>query len=203
MLEGGLAGLTDLNAGLEVENISYDAVVGMLVLDFVLYSIIGWYLDKVLHSEQGGRQPLYFLCTSTFWRGKRKHHYPPCKEPHPELSVCVEHVPYELRSQVNDKRYARPAALCCAVQISLALTGLVLAGCRCIEIAGLSKAFGRGRFRKVAVDDVHLELYENQVRLIVARFLSSWSELTMSLLLWLLSSRLLSCWGTTALASPR
>jgi hypothetical protein len=90
-----------------VENISYDAVVGMLVLDFVLYSVIGWYLDKVLHSEHGGRQPFYFMCTSTFWSGKHKHHYPPCREPHPELSACVEHVPYELRSQVNDKRYER------------------------------------------------------------------------------------------------
>lgn len=92
------------NADLQVENISFNTTVGMLVLDFVLYSLIAWYLDKVFHSEHGGRQPFYFCCTPTFWSGKRKHHHPPCDRSHPELASVVEAVPYELRTQVNDKR---------------------------------------------------------------------------------------------------
>src|SRR3546814_11024500 len=78
LFEGGLTGVQSNNAGIQVENISFNAVVSMLVHDFVLYSLIAWYLDKVLNSEPGGRQRFYFLCSSTFWSGKRKYNQPPC-----------------------------------------------------------------------------------------------------------------------------
>src|SRR3546814_14714940 len=79
LFEGGLTGVQSNNAGIQVENISFNAVVGMLVLDFVLYSLIAWSLDTVLHSEHGGRQPFYFLFSSTFWSGERKYHHTPYK----------------------------------------------------------------------------------------------------------------------------
>jgi ATP-binding cassette, subfamily A (ABC1), member 3 len=38
-------------------------VLGMLVIDTVLYSVLAWYLGNVVPSEWGTHKPWYFLFT--------------------------------------------------------------------------------------------------------------------------------------------
>lgn len=57
--EGGLVGVQSSNAGQETSNFTYNACVGMMFFDAVLYGVLAWYLDKVFPSEFGTQLPYH------------------------------------------------------------------------------------------------------------------------------------------------
>lgn len=45
--ESGLVGVQTSNASEEIDNISYSLVVGMLLVDTVIYGLLAWYFNQV------------------------------------------------------------------------------------------------------------------------------------------------------------
>ena len=45
-----------------------ETALGMLMLDFVLYSAIAWYLDQIVPTEYGTQRPWHFLFHADYWR---------------------------------------------------------------------------------------------------------------------------------------
>ncbi|XP_050501513.1 cholesterol transporter ABCA5-like isoform X2 [Diabrotica virgifera virgifera] len=69
----------------------------MIMVDIVLYAIIGWYLDNVIPSSYGvKRSPIFFLMPS-YWRSS--HNQIPPNQLNTESSVDVEPVPREMQDK--------------------------------------------------------------------------------------------------------
>ena len=66
--ESSQIGVTWSTIHLEVDNISMIIVLGMMVLDTFTFTFLGWYLDNVLPSEFGVRQPPWFCCLASYWK---------------------------------------------------------------------------------------------------------------------------------------
>lgn len=49
------------------KSLSFSTVLGMLVLDSVLYAFLAWYLGQVMPSDAGVRKPWYFLLQPSYW----------------------------------------------------------------------------------------------------------------------------------------
>ena len=45
----------------------------MFVVDFFIYTFLGYYLTMVLPHTYGIRKPFYFIFTPEFWCGKKRH----------------------------------------------------------------------------------------------------------------------------------
>ncbi|CAE7454884.1 ABCA1, partial [Symbiodinium sp. CCMP2456] len=56
------------NAFMQVANSSFASVLGMMCLDILLYTLLGWYLDRVVPKEFGVRLPFYFPFQRSFWQ---------------------------------------------------------------------------------------------------------------------------------------
>lgn len=51
--EGTGVGLDRTTVSVEFENYSFDAALGMLLVDFIVYFCLGLYMDKVIPSDFG------------------------------------------------------------------------------------------------------------------------------------------------------
>ena len=103
--EGGSVGIQSENTSQVARGISFDVVIGMVIIDFVIYSLLAWYLDKVLNWEHGRRLPFYFLCSPAYWNGEEQPKQSAVQPfENDEWTFDIEPVPYELRSQVVDRR---------------------------------------------------------------------------------------------------
>jgi hypothetical protein len=66
--EGGLVGVQHSNAFESYDsNLSYAAAVSLLLLDAALYTVLAWYLDKVLPAEYGTQLPWWFPVSRGYW----------------------------------------------------------------------------------------------------------------------------------------
>ena len=61
-------------------NYSLLRMVIMFVVDFFIYTFLGYYLTLVLPHTYGIRKPFYFIFTPEFWCGKKKHIFSPSEE---------------------------------------------------------------------------------------------------------------------------
>ena len=50
------------------DDMTYGLTVVMMIVDGIVYGILGWYVKKVFPSNYGASQPFYFLLTPKFWR---------------------------------------------------------------------------------------------------------------------------------------
>ena len=141
--EGGGQGTTFSNLDDVVNDFAVSTALVYLIYDFCLFTLLGWYLDKVLPREYGAPLPWYFFATRGYWgrcgcagggagagrkysdveRGVLAVDYPPSVEP----------VPAGLRVQEVEQR--------------------------CVQIRSLTKTFGSKR----AVGGLDLDLYEGQI----------------------------------------
>lgn len=134
------------NLHLEVVNSTFGTVLIMLTVDIVFWSLLGWYLDRVLPKEYGARLPVNFLCMNSYWfRGgeARAPHivWPDDRDDVPARGVgenTVEPVPeaLRLRSQAS---------------------GVL------VRTRGLRREFPTPGGVKVAVAGLDLTMYEGQV----------------------------------------
>lgn len=125
----------------------------MMLLDALLYFVIGLYLDKVLPRENGLRYPWNFIFKRRFW----------------EKKSIVEHHASSLNVTVNDKISKKKASFSgkdtfepAVEAISLDMKRQELDG-RCIQIRNLHKVYATKKGKCCAVNTLKLTLYENQI----------------------------------------
>ncbi|KAL3853296.1 hypothetical protein ACJMK2_016847 [Sinanodonta woodiana] len=115
------------------DNFSLLNAMGMLLLDTVLYMLIAWYVDNVHPGEYGVAQPFYFPFMPSYWCGRK------IKDMDYESSTA--------NSGQSSEFFERDPP------------GLTPG----ISIRHLKKEFGSGRGTKVAVADMTLNMYEDQI----------------------------------------
>ncbi|KAH1183577.1 phospholipid-transporting ATPase ABCA3 [Mauremys mutica] len=122
------------------DNFTFAQVLGMLLLDSVLYGLVAWYVEAVFPGEYGVPQPWYFFLTPSYWcgtprtvLGKEKE-----EEEDPEKALKSQYIEEE------------PADL---------VSG--------IKIKHLSKVFKVGSKTKEAVRDLTLNMYEGQITVLL------------------------------------
>jgi hypothetical protein len=49
------------------DKMNYSWAIFIMILDGVIYGILGWYVKKVFPSRYGASQPWYFIFTPKFW----------------------------------------------------------------------------------------------------------------------------------------
>ncbi|XP_074866754.1 phospholipid-transporting ATPase ABCA3 [Carettochelys insculpta] len=143
MFEGKGTGVQwrDLTKPVSVDdNFTFAHVLGMLLLDSVLYGLVAWYVEAVFPGEYGVPQPWYFFLTPSYWcgtprtvLGKEKE-----EEEDPEKALKSQYIEEE------------PADL---------VSG--------IKIKHLSKVFKVGNKSKEAVRDLTLNMYEGQITVLL------------------------------------
>ncbi len=69
--EAAGTGVTNSNAGTEINGFSYNQTIGMLFFDIIFYIILALYFNEVLPTEWGTQRPWYFLVTKSFWCPER------------------------------------------------------------------------------------------------------------------------------------
>lgn len=87
-------GVTSETAGAVITNFTFNTCIMMLVVDFFVYLVVGWYLERVVPKEVGVPEPFYFVFNPYYWfpslgergRGKgnvRGRNFPENYEPDP------------------------------------------------------------------------------------------------------------------------
>ncbi|XP_023584173.1 phospholipid-transporting ATPase ABCA3 [Trichechus manatus latirostris] len=121
------------------DDFAFGQVLGMLLLDAVLYGLVAWYVEAVCPGQFGVPQPWYFFLTPSYWCGSwRSVLGEEDGDDDPEKAFRTEFFEAEPK-------------------------GLV-AG---IKIKHLSKVFRVGNKGKAAVRDLNLNLYEGQITVLL------------------------------------
>ncbi|KAH9679348.1 ABC transporter A family member 1 [Citrus sinensis] len=125
----------------------------MMLLDTLLYGVIGLYLDKVLPKENGVRYRWNFIFQNCFRRKKSviKHH----------VSSAEVKINKKL-SKEKECAFALDACEPVVEAISLDMKQQEVDG-RCIQIRKLHKVYATKRGNCCAVNSLQLTLYENQI----------------------------------------
>lgn len=142
-------GLRWSNIWRESSGVSFLACLLMILLDTILYCLVGLYLDKVLPKENGVRYPWSFMFRACFWRKKRTKHGS-CKASNID---CND----EKTNLVGKDVHKRAMEA-----ISLEMKQQELDG-RCIQIRNLHKMYESRKGSCCAVNSLQLSLYENQI----------------------------------------
>ncbi|KAM9057540.1 phospholipid-transporting ATPase ABCA3 isoform 1-T8 [Megaptera novaeangliae] len=121
------------------DDFSFGQVLGMLLLDSVLYSLVTWYVEAVLPGQFGVPQPWYFFILPSYWCG------------HPRTVLGKEEEDDDPEKVLRTEYFeAEPEDL--------------VAG---IKIKHVSKVFRVGNKGKAAVRDLNLNLYEGQITVLL------------------------------------
>ena len=76
--EGNGIGLNSDNVSFVFDNFTFNYALVMLFVDFILFTFLGLYLDKIIPSEFGQRLSPFFLCQPSYYRcgsnaNRRRH----------------------------------------------------------------------------------------------------------------------------------
>lgn len=66
--ESAQQGITNQNVGTTLNNFAFGTSIGMFIFDIFLYSLLGWYFERVVPSTFGVSMPWYFCCTPSWWK---------------------------------------------------------------------------------------------------------------------------------------
>ncbi|XP_029433384.1 ATP-binding cassette sub-family A member 3 [Rhinatrema bivittatum] len=141
MFEGKGTGVQweDLLKPLSVDdNFTFAHVLGMLLLDSVLYGSVAWYVEAVFPGEYGVPQPWYFFLTPLYWCGTPRTVLEKEEEEDPEKALKSQFIEEEPTDLISG-----------------------------IKIRHLSKVFKAGKKRKEAVRDLTLNMYEGQITVLL------------------------------------
>ncbi|XP_027626792.1 ATP-binding cassette sub-family A member 3 [Tupaia chinensis] len=121
------------------DDLCFGQVLGMLLLDAVLYGLVTWYVEAVFPGQFGVPQPCYFFVLPSYWRGS------------PRTALGKEDDDSDPEKVLRTEFFeAEPEDL--------------VAG---IKIKHLSKVFRVGGEDKAAVRDLNLNLYEGQITVLL------------------------------------
>uniref|UniRef100_A0A8B9UKM0 ABC transporter domain-containing protein n=1 Tax=Anas zonorhyncha TaxID=75864 RepID=A0A8B9UKM0_9AVES len=143
MFEGKGTGIQwrDLMKPISVDdNFTLAQVLGMLLLDSVLYGLVAWYVEAVFPGEYGVPQPWYFFLTPSYWCGRPRTVIGKEKEEEedPEKALKSQYIEEEPSDLVSG-----------------------------IKIKHLSKVFRVGNKVKEAVKDLTVNMYEGQITVLL------------------------------------
>jgi hypothetical protein len=164
--ESGQVGVQWGNMFDETGNISYFACLVWLIFDFVLYGLLAVYLDKVLPSEYGTRRPWHYPITDMCSRNVSRNSVTASSPREGDLHSSLLRSTY---SQLDDEPEPDPVDPSTVEAVSGDLMRQV-AEARCINVKGLRKVFpssATGGTAKVAVDNLHLDMYEGQITVLL------------------------------------
>lgn len=121
------------------DDFCFGQVLGMLLLDSVLYGLVTWYVEAIFPGQFGVPQPWYFFITPSYWCG------------HPRTVLGKEDEDHDPEKALKTEYFeAEPENL--------------VAG---IKIKHISKVFKVGNKGKAAVRDLNLNLYEGQITVLL------------------------------------
>ncbi|XP_066238945.1 phospholipid-transporting ATPase ABCA3 [Saccopteryx leptura] len=121
------------------DDFSFGQVLGMLLLDSVLYGLVTWYVEAIFPGQFGVPQPWYFFIMPSYWCG------------HPRTVLGKEEEDHDPEKALKTEYFeAEPEDL--------------VAG---IKIKHISKVFRVGNKGKAAVRDLNLNLYEGQITVLL------------------------------------
>ncbi|XP_040853430.1 phospholipid-transporting ATPase ABCA3-like isoform X2 [Ochotona curzoniae] len=120
------------------DDFCFGQVLGMLLLDSMLYGLVTWYVEAVFPGQFGMPQPWYFFVMPSYWCGSPRTARGKEEDADPQKAIPTEYCE------------AEPEAL--------------LAG---IKIKHLSKVFQVGHKDRAAVRDLSLNLYEGQITVLL------------------------------------
>ncbi|CAJ1347857.1 unnamed protein product, partial [Effrenium voratum] len=139
------------NIFMEVRNTSFAEVLGMMCLDILLFTALGWYFDRVLPKEFGVRLPPHFFLQRSFWQSTRS----------PALGAA------EAAELAADAALRGPAAQCaalgCAEEVATALRRRSAASGCVVRTTALRKEFQTPGGKKVAVEGLDLAMFDGQI----------------------------------------
>ncbi|KAK5577017.1 hypothetical protein RB653_001954 [Dictyostelium firmibasis] len=121
--------------------ITEEQVIGTLIFNIIFYTFLIWYLDKIVKTEYGTKEPWYFLFTKRYWTigaGKinnsnkfNNNNYNDIESSYENDNI--EMVPIEVRNKTT------------------------------ISIRNLRKEFKTGDGLRVAVNDLYLDMFDGQI----------------------------------------
>jgi len=152
-LENAEVGVVSTTLDTPINNVSFGQMLGMLVLDIFLYSLLAWYLDEVWPSEFGVPRPFYFPFTADYWKDACSCCFTRQRVGDSEGLTAANEMEQD-DSQVNNNVNVEPA--------DSTLKGKAAQG-KCVKIRGLKKVFSTPDGDKVAVDGLNMTMYEGQI----------------------------------------
>jgi hypothetical protein len=183
--EGDLVGVIPSNAGDETTNFNYNIAVGMMFADAVIYGILAWYLDKVIPSEFGTSLPFYFPLSPNYWCGIQLSSVDHSGN-HDESYysrfmslffnrgtgggdyrrvVIPKRDQNDIESASGQQKYFEKVSPDLQQQVSEE---------KCLHIVNLRKVFRfAGQPEKVAVKGLNLDMFQNQVTVLLGKTIYS------------------------------
>jgi len=138
-------GVTFETVGTEFgSGLAFSDVLGMLLVDVIVYGAVAWYLSQVLPSQWGTSLKPWFLFTKAYWQPQAaaKNDYENCKN---AMKTKGEH---------NKNENVQPVAENLLKQIDSG---------ECVMISQLNKTYSSSTGKKVAVKDLDLAMYQGQI----------------------------------------
>lgn len=157
-LEANQVGLTWANAGTSYNNFTFNGALAMMAIDFLLYTVLGWYLGKIVPQEFGITLPWYFPFTKSYWLPDvaLKHTRGSSQRANDGSHNRL------LEEGVVHEDAAEPAAGEQIEAPGVALRDLAKAG-RSLALRSLCKSFQTPDGVKKAVDNLSLDMFEGQI----------------------------------------
>ncbi|KAK5576912.1 hypothetical protein RB653_001849 [Dictyostelium firmibasis] len=116
-------------------------IVGMLFLDIFIYIIILWYLDNIITGEFGISKRWYFFLTRNYWRKHKQSNHTGVFDI--ESEVCNRN---GSNNEKDFEKFLNPQDIKPT-----------------ISIRNLRKEFNTGDGKRVAVNDLSIDMYKNQI----------------------------------------
>lgn len=142
-------GITFDNWIVQRDNYSFAIGLASLLVDTILYTVLGWYCENVLPSEFGVRRPFYFCLTRSYWCGSRR----------PARRTDELGAPLLMPDVAGDHGATETAHI---EPTPPALSTLELDN-KVIRMRGLRKTFDTPDGLKVAVKGLDMTMYEGHI----------------------------------------
>ena len=176
--------LTFSTANTLVDNFRFSTSMWTLVVDTILYTLIGWYLDQILPKEFGVPLPAWFCCIKAYWTGGNVpsgfcgssgasiEGDSGTEEDSPTLEVGASLVVYcfrfsnganSKRCTLSHKRLAHTLFWIFVGQDVPAALKQQEEQDRSVSLRGLRKVFSTLDGEKVAVNHLDVDMYEGQI----------------------------------------
>lgn len=149
--EGTGVGLDSSTSSIMYYGYNFDTALWMLFADFVLFSVLGLYMDKVIPSSFGQRLSPCFLCMPSYYRccRRERNRHRVNDEDEGEIEEGDFDDAFE-RDQMEPENYESPPAVCRRLEAQGDF----------LRVDNLQKTFSGG-FR--AVKGVNMKMFDSQI----------------------------------------
>lgn len=150
--EAAQVGATWDNLMWPINNCSLGSVFAMMCVDVVLWTLLGWYLDRVLPKEYGVRLPVLFPFMASYWMNR------------PAAAAAQGQAAVDEEMGGDGQAWsARAVGVDTVEEVPSAVRARSQASGILVRTLGLRKEFSTPGGTKVAVDSLDLAMYEGQI----------------------------------------